>query len=353
MLGSCGKLNSVKNSMNLALGCSAATLSLALVLSGQDTTPKPAATKPKPAPVKTAPAKAAPAKAAPEAAVAKSAEPAKPGELTDSSVIITVGTDKITKGQFERFIANLPPQVQQQLQQLPKRRVAEDLASLKAFSQEARRRKIDQQDAVKQQIDVQVDNVLVGALYADIEKNTKTGDADLEAYFNTHKGEFEQLKARHILIRYKGSAVPLKKDQKDLSKEEALAKAQEIKKQLAAGADFAELAKKESDDSGSGAQGGDLGSFGKGMMVPAFETAAFGLAENQISDPVETQFGYHIIQAQEFTGRTWQSVREKIEAKVKPEAARKAMEAIKSGAKVDLSEAYFGAPAPAPAPAKP
>ncbi|MBY0372906.1 MAG: hypothetical protein K2Q23_02865, partial [Bryobacteraceae bacterium] len=123
--------------MNLALGCSAATLSLALVLSGQDTTPKPAATKPKPAPVKTAPAKAAPAKAAPEAAVAKSAEPAKPGELTDSSVIITVGTDKITKGQFERFIANLPPQVQQQLQQLPKRRVAEDLASLKAFSQEA------------------------------------------------------------------------------------------------------------------------------------------------------------------------------------------------------------------------
>ena len=264
-----------------------------------------------------------------------------------------MGSDKITKAQFERFIANLPPQVQAQLQQLPKRRVAEDLASLKAFSQEARRRKIDQQDAVKQQIDVQVDNVLVGALYADIEKSVATSDADLEAYFNTHKGEFEQVRARHILIRYKGSAVPLKSGQKDLTKEEALAKAQDLKKQLAGGADFAELAKKESDDAGSGAQGGDLGSFGKGMMVPAFEQAAFALTENQISDPIETQFGYHIIQTQELVGRTWQSVRDKIEGKVKPEAARKAMEAIKSGAKVDLNEAYFGAPAPAPGPPKP
>lgn len=345
--------------MKLAFGTSAAILSLAILLSGQDNTPKPASAAKPAAPAKTAPAKqtAAPAKApaAPGAKPAATAvAPAKPGELTDSSVIITVGTEKITKGQFERFLANLPPQVQQQLQQLPKRRVAEDLASLKAFSQEARRRKIDQQDSVKQQIDVQVDNVLVGALYADIEKNAKTDDAALEAYFNGHKGEFEQMKARHILIRYKGSPVPLKSGQKDLTKEEALAKAQELKKQISGGADFAELAKKESDDAGSGAQGGDLGQFGKGMMVPAFETAAWGLAENQVSEPVETQFGYHIIQAQEFTGKTWQSVRDKIEAKVKPEAARKAMDAIKAGAKVDLNEGYFGAATPAPAtPGKP
>ena len=101
----------------------------------------------------------------------------------------------------------------------------------------------------------------------------------------------EAVKASHILIRSS------KND--DLKKRQAaLDKAKQIKKDIAAGADFDEMARKNSDDSSAKA-GGDLGYFSKGQMVPEFEKAAFSLPVGGVSDVVETQFGYHIIKVDE------------------------------------------------------
>ncbi|MCE7981022.1 MAG: hypothetical protein DYG89_07515 [Caldilinea sp. CFX5] len=80
---------------------------------------------------------------------------------------------------------------------------------------------------------------------------------------------------------------------------EALALANEIRARLLAGESFDTLARQYSDDTGSGAQGGDLGWFGKGRMVPPFEEAAFSLAIGQISEPIKSEFGYHIIEVLE------------------------------------------------------
>ncbi len=83
-------------------------------------------------------------------------------------------------------------------------------------------------------------------------------DSDaLHKYYDEHKNEFQQVSAHHVLIRFKGSPVPLKEGQKDLTEEEALAKAQEVEKRLKAGEDFGVIAKAESADTGSAAQGGD------------------------------------------------------------------------------------------------
>lgn len=104
-------------------------------------------------------------------------------------------------------------------------------------------------------------------------------DADLEKYFEDHKADYtveEQVEASHILVA---------------TREEA----QEILDQLAAGEDFAELARARSQDTGSASQGGQLGWFGRGTMVPPFEEAAFALGVGETSDIVETQFGFHII----------------------------------------------------------
>jgi len=78
------------------------------------------------------------------------------------------------------------------------------------------------------------------------------------------------------------------------SKEEAQTKIAELKTQLESGGDFAALAQ-ENSDCPSKAQGGDLGQFGRGQMVPAFEQTAFGMEIGQVSDVVETDFGYHLI----------------------------------------------------------
>ncbi len=101
----------------------------------------------------------------------------------------------------------------------------------------------------------------------------------------------ERVHARHILISTKDAKT-------DAEKAADKKKAEEVLAQLRKGADFAEMAKKYSDDPGA-ANGGDLGTFSRGQMVPEFEKAAFSLKVNQISDVVETQFGYHIIQVLE------------------------------------------------------
>ncbi len=107
-------------------------------------------------------------------------------------------------------------------------------------------------------------------------------DADSNAFSST-----EERRARHILISF------------GADKSAALKKAQEVKAKLDAKADFAALAGEFSDDPGSKATGGDLGWVRKGLMTPKFEESLFGLAKDQVSEPIETEFGWHLIQVQE------------------------------------------------------
>ena len=101
----------------------------------------------------------------------------------------------------------------------------------------------------------------------------------------------EQIRASHILLMYAGSA----RSSATRSKEQAETTIKALKAQLNDSGDFATLAKQNS-DCPSARSGGDLGSFGRGQMVPPFELAAFGLDVGEVSDVVETDFGYHIIQ---------------------------------------------------------
>ncbi|MDE2291791.1 MAG: peptidylprolyl isomerase, partial [Elusimicrobia bacterium] len=102
----------------------------------------------------------------------------------------------------------------------------------------------------------------------------------------------ERVRVSHILVKVDQGASMT-------DKAKALEKAKELKKKLDAGADFYELAKDESDDKESAPRGGDLGWILRGWMPPAFEKAAFSLPVGQDSDPIETDFGYHIIRVQE------------------------------------------------------
>ena len=188
-------------------------------------------------------------------------------------------------------------------------------------------------------------------LYQQALAASKPAEGASKAWFDAHKGDYEEAKARHILIRFKGSPVPLKPNQQDLSEEEALAKTKAIRERIVKGEDFAAVAKAESDDLGSGAKGGDLGAFGHGRMVPAFEEAAFKLPIGEVSQPVKTQFGWHLIQVQARPAKDFAAVKPEIDKQLQSEAAQKAMQAFKNTDKPLLDEAYFGKPAPAAPPA--
>ncbi len=123
----------------------------------------------------------------------------------------------------------------------------------------------------------------------------QVSDQQAQQYYQQHLKDYqvpEQAKVRHILI-----SVPRGADAKaDAAAKE---KAEDVLKQLRAGGDFASLAKKYSDDPGSKEQGGELGMLQHGVTVPEFDKVSFAQSPGQISEPVKTQFGYHIIQTEE------------------------------------------------------
>ncbi len=131
------------------------------------------------------------------------------------------------------------------------------------------------------------------ALVAD--NQVSVSDAEISAYYDKHKNDFQ----RPAVARVVALAIAKEPTAADTAavRDSLLA----VKKQIAAGADFAEMAKKVSKDPGSAAQGGELGAIKKGQTVPAFEQAVFSLPLNQLSDPVLTQFGYHLIEVESRT----------------------------------------------------
>jgi peptidyl-prolyl cis-trans isomerase D len=135
-------------------------------------------------------------------------------------------------------------------------------------------------------------------------------------------GQREERQASHILIA-------IKPDAKEADKKAALAKAQEIAARVRRNpATFADVAKKESQDPGSGAAGGDLGFFGRGSMVKPFEDAVFAAKKNDIVGPVLSDFGYHVIRVTDIRPEKVKSLAEaspEIEANLKKQAATRKM----------------------------
>jgi peptidyl-prolyl cis-trans isomerase C len=264
-----------------------------------------------------------------------------PAQVPPDKVVLSVGDLTITAKQFDEIADGLPEQYRAFARGPGRKQFADQMVRVLVMAEEGRRRKLDEKPSFQTEAKFQTDQVLASITVQAINQETKLDDAQLHKYYDEHKAEYEQIHARHILIRFQGSAVPVKPGAKDLSDAEALAKAQDLEQRLKAGADFAQLANAESDD-GSGNTGGDLGTFPRGKMVPSFEEAAFKMQPGQISDPVKSQFGYHIIKLESVENKTFVQVKPDIEKKLRPEEANKAMAEIQKNTKVVYDPTFFG-----------
>jgi peptidyl-prolyl cis-trans isomerase C len=155
------------------------------------------------------------------------------------------------------------------------------LTDVIVLSQAAQQQKLDARDDVQRRITFDKNRVLMEALLQDAGKAALTDDALHKVYDDAVRqmGSEQEVHARHILVA---------------TEDEAKA----IEAELKNGADFAKLAKEKSKDPGA-ADGGDLGYFTKDQMVPEFADAAFKLDKGQISDPIHTQFGWHVIKLED------------------------------------------------------
>jgi parvulin-like peptidyl-prolyl isomerase len=161
-------------------------------------------------------------------------------------------------------------------------------------------------------------------------------DQSLRKYYEEHKGDFSQNCVSHILVKTKGEA-------------------DAVEGRLKGGEDFAAVAQSVSIDKGSGAKGGDLGCNPKGVFVPEFDSAASTLPINQLSDPVQTQYGFHIILVKERKEASFEDAREQARAALNAEtqdAFRQFLGKAVGEAKITVDKRYgtFEPPATGQAP---
>jgi len=256
--------------------------------------------------------------------------------------VITVGDLKINAAQFDQMIDAIPENYRPVARGAGRKQFADNVVRILVLAEEGRRRKIDETPAFKTQAMFSEASVLAGLTSDNLRRSIKLEDAELRKYYEAHKSDYERVRVRHILIRMQGSPLPLTPGQKDLTEAEALAKAQDIRKKLLAGEDFAALVSTESNDTETIVTGGDIGFFHRGQRVPSFEEAAFALNVGQISEPVKTPFGYHIIRMEAKESKSFEAVRPDLEKRMLPEQVQRAIEelAAKSGAVLDAE--FFG-----------
>jgi hypothetical protein len=312
--------------------------------------PTPAPAKP-PAAAPAAPKLATPI---PPGLLSPAPVPSQPAVVPPDRVVLKAGPVTLTAAQFEEIIDSLPAMYQGRFRGPGRKQFADSLVRLYILSEEGRRRKLDETKAYKIQSQLNDDQVLVNMVAEDIKAHTTVDEADARKYYDEHATkEYELVTARHILIRAKGSQVPLKPGAKELTEEEALAKANDLRKRILAGEDFATLAKAESDDAGTAASGGLLSAFPRGRMQPSFDEAAFKLKPGELSDPVKTPYGYHIIKVESHTTKTFDEVRGQIMA-MQPLIQAKVQKTLEEMTKDAFYDPeFFAAPKPPAMPMMP
>lgn len=195
------------------------------------------------------------------------------------------------------------------------------LADVILVAKAAEGRKVADQKDFKAKIGFIRNKLLMETLLQDVGKAAVTPDATKKVYDEAAKsmsGE-QEVRARHILVP---------------GEDEAKAILAEIKK----GTDFSELAKQKSKDPGAAAEGGDLGYFTKDQMVPEFAEVAFKMDKGQVSDPVKTQFGWHIIKVEDKRTKpipTYDKVKDQVETYVQRRAQAEYIGKLRADAKIE------------------
>ncbi|WP_026476886.1 peptidylprolyl isomerase [Alkaliphilus transvaalensis] len=203
--------------------------------------------------------------------------------MEKNQVVATVGNKQITQDYIQKVLSTLDPQRAMQFySEEGKKKLVEELVNQELFYLDALTKELDQSPSFLSEIEAMKENLLKQYAINQLLKDITVSEDEVQAYYSEHKEKFvapESVRASHILV-------------------DEEAQANEIISDINNGLSFEEAAQKHS-KCPSNAKGGDLGSFTRGKMVPEFEEAAFALAVDEVSQPVKTQFGYHIIKVSE------------------------------------------------------
>jgi peptidyl-prolyl cis-trans isomerase C len=254
------------------------------------------------------------------------------GSEQGEGVAASVNGETISIAEVEAEIARMP-QAMQERSRTPEgsRRLVEQLVDQRLLLQEARTRELDEDPELRAKVADLERRLLVDAVQQRVTRDVVTDEA-VRAYYDAHPDEFseERVRVRHILVPEKDAA-------------------QKILDELRAGADFLTVARERSQDP-SARRGGDLGYVTRGRMDPAFEKAAFELAQpGALSEVVQTRFGFHVIQLVEKPEsqiRPFDQAKGPIRQKLQREAIEGFLEERRASSKIEIVTKEGAEPAP-------
>jgi hypothetical protein len=258
----------------------------------------------------------------------------KAPDKASDPVVMRVGERGITVAELCTAIAQLPPPQRKGYALHPG--LAKDwYGPLVALAEEAKRKHLQTGENPKLS-ELDRDNALVGELIQSIAKESEPSNSEIENHYGRHKAEFEQVKVRHILVSDRTALA----SQSQRSATEAQARAEEIATQLKGGADFAELAEKDSDDPYTASTGGEWGYVAHHQLEPAVDGILWSLAPGQLSAPLQGRFGYEIVQVEERRIQPLDAIRESIIGNLKAAALERREQEIISAAHIRLEPAF-------------
>ncbi|NVO00203.1 MAG: peptidylprolyl isomerase [Geobacteraceae bacterium] len=241
-------------------------------------------------------------------------------------VLGKVGDFSIRETDLDRLIATQPVQAQKQIQEKPelKTSLVRDILLKKAIAMKARKEGYDKKPEYREKLSYLADDFLAQEFLARVVlAELKVSEEDMNKYYKEHEKDFqltESVKARHIFIQLHAKAT---EDEKVAARK----KAEEALSRLKKGDDFAKVALELSDDPDTAKKGGALGVLTPGKTnSEEFEKAAFALKTSEISEIVQSPFGFHIIKADEKTDKriaTFEEAKSYIEATLKKELEQK------------------------------
>ncbi len=256
------------------------------------------------------------------AALAACNTAAKDEFVDDSAVLATFEGGALTQAEVEAYLASMNERQRTRFKTPEGRKdMIERLALNKSLAVDAEARGIGVTAQDKIAMRQAQENYLVNRLMKEL-RDSAGGDEAARTYYEEHIEDYkkEQIRARHILLKDGGAA-------------------KEARKRADAGEDFEALCKELSEDRASKIKGGDLGWFGRGRMTPEFEEAVFPLQVGDVTGPVKTRFGHHVIKKEEErTEIPFEEVQKRINRKLEREAITEYMDSKKELLAVTIDE---------------
>lgn len=240
----------------------------------------------------------------------------------DDPVVAVVNGSEIHQSEVQAIRATLPAQIQGLSEDEVNRRLIDRMVTVKVLAQEADKEGLTKEPGYKKLLDRQKEQI-AAEYYVDQTVDKKITDKAVHDLYDktiASAKPAEEIKARHILV-------------------ESEDQAKDIVKQLKDGKDFAELAKEKSKDPGSAKNGGDLGWFTAEVMVPEFSKTAFALKKGEISQPVKTQFGWHVIQVEDRRKQEpakFDDVKDRLRQQLREQAITETIDRLKKSAKIEV-----------------